>query len=106
MACKALDSAGCGSVSAAIAGIDYARTHGASVINASWVLSYDLSHRFDVVDDDAWTKLLQRIAKQWDHRLRRDGAAHDDLRAAVSVKQVKARLRLLLQQVNVLANGR
>jgi hypothetical protein len=42
MACKTLDSAGSGSVSAAIAGIDYARTHGASVINASWVLSSDL----------------------------------------------------------------
>jgi PKD repeat protein len=36
MACKFLDSQGNGSLSDAIACIDYARTHGAKIINASW----------------------------------------------------------------------
>lgn len=36
MACKFLDAAGNGTISGAIACIDYARAHGAKVINASW----------------------------------------------------------------------
>ncbi|HEY2329148.1 MAG TPA: S8 family peptidase [Verrucomicrobiae bacterium] len=36
MACKFLDSTGNGTVSGAITCIDYARSHGAKVINASW----------------------------------------------------------------------
>ncbi len=36
MACKFLDAQGNGSVSDAVACIDYARAHGAAVINASW----------------------------------------------------------------------
>ena len=36
MACKFLDSAGNGTVSDAVICIDYARTHGAKAINASW----------------------------------------------------------------------
>ncbi|HWW01806.1 MAG TPA: S8 family serine peptidase, partial [Candidatus Acidoferrum sp.] len=36
MACKFLDTNGNGTIDAAIACIDYARTHGAKIINASW----------------------------------------------------------------------
>jgi len=36
MACKFLDSTGNGSISGAITCLDYARTHGAKVVNASW----------------------------------------------------------------------
>jgi subtilisin family serine protease len=52
MACKFIDEAGDGTVSDAIACLDYARTHGAHIINASWglaELSLSLSNAFQAV---------------------------------------------------------
>jgi subtilisin family serine protease len=43
MACKCFDKSGVGTVSAAVAGLDYAATNGAKIINASWGFTNSLA---------------------------------------------------------------